>query len=130
MVTRFVKEFRDFINRGNVLDLAVGIVIGAAFTGIVNSFVKDVLNAGIGAIAGKPNFNDLTLHVGHGLVRYGAFVTAIVNFAIVAFAVFLVVKAFNALRRKEKEPETSEKDVLIEIRDLLAAGANRGAPPA
>lgn len=116
----FIKEFKEFISRGNVLDLAVGIVIGLAFTTVVNSFVNDVLNAFIGAVVGKPNFDDLTVTIGDGVIRYGAFITAVVNFVIIAFALFLVVKAFNAFRRKEDpEPEITEKDVLVEIRDLM-----------
>jgi large conductance mechanosensitive channel len=123
----FVKEFKEFISRGNVLDLAVGIVIGIAFTTVVNSFVNDILNAFIGAVVGKPNFDNLTLTIGDGVIRYGAFLTAVINFVIVAFALFLVVKGFNTFRRKEEpEPEHTEKDVLIEIRDLLATEL---APP-
>jgi large conductance mechanosensitive channel len=116
----FIREFREFITRGNVIDLAVGIVIGVAFTAVVNSFVDDILAAIVGAAVGEPNFNDLTLEVGDGVLRYGAFLTAVVNFLIIAFALFLVVKAFNTLRRDEEpEPEHTEKDVLIEIRDLI-----------
>jgi large conductance mechanosensitive channel len=119
-VSGFVKEFKEFISRGSVLDLAVGIVIGLAFTAVVNSFVNDVLNAIIGAIVGEPNFDNLTLDIGDGVVFYGRFLTSIINFAIIAFALFLVVKGFNALRRKEDpEPTLTEKDVLVEIRDLL-----------
>ncbi len=121
MLKDFVKEFKEFINRGNVLDLAVGIVIGVAFSAVINSFVDDVLMAVVGALVGEPNFNDLTFTIGDGVVRYGAFLTALVNFVLIAFALFVVVKAFNSFRRKEeKEPEASEKDVLVEIRDLLA----------
>ena len=117
-----LKEFRDFAMRGNVVDLAVGIVIGAAFTTVVQSFVNDVLNALIGAIAGKPNFDQLTVSVGDGVIRYGSFLTAVVNFLIIGFALFMVVRAVNSMRRKEEpEPSSSEKDVLIEIRDLLGA---------
>lgn len=120
-MSKMVKEFKDFINRGSVLDLAVGIVIGVAFSAVINSFVNDVLNAIIGAIVGKPNFDNLTFTVGEGVVRYGAFLTAVVNFIVIAFALFLVVKAFNSLRRQEeKEPGVTEKDLLVEIRDLLA----------
>lgn len=116
----FVDEFKKFINRGSVLDLAVGIVIGVAFTAVVNSFVDDILNAIIGAIVGKPNFDNLTLEIGDGVVRYGSFITAIVNFVIIAFALFLVVKAFNSMKTKEDPaPTVTEKDVLIEIRDAL-----------
>jgi large conductance mechanosensitive channel len=128
----FVREFKEFISRGNVLDLAVGVVIGIAFTTMVNSFVNDILNAFIGAVVGKPNFDDLTITIGDGVIRYGAFLTAVVNFLIVAFALFLVVKAFNTFRRKEEdEPQHTEKDVLIEIRDLLrvAVDGDEPAPP-
>jgi large conductance mechanosensitive channel len=126
----FVRELKEFIARGNVLDLAVGIVIGIAFTTMVNSFVNDILNAFIGAVVGQPNFDDLTLEIGDGVIRYGAFLTAVVNFIIVAFALFLVVKAFNSFRRKEEpEPEHTEKDVLLEIRDLLKIAVDGDAPP-
>jgi large conductance mechanosensitive channel len=116
----FIREFKEFISRGSVIDLAVGIVIGVAFTAVVNSFVDDILAAIVGAVVGEPNFNDLTLEAGDGVIRYGSFLTAVVNFVITAFALFLVVKAFNTLRREEEpEPEHTEKDVLIEIRDLI-----------
>ena len=121
----FVKEFKEFISRGSVVDLAVGIVIGAAFTAVVNSFVNDVLMALVGALFGKPTFNDLTLDVGDAVVYYGRFIAAVINFVIVAFALFLVVKAINSLRRKEeKAPDLTEKDVLVEIRDLLSSRQN------
>lgn len=119
---QFVKEFRAFISRGSVVDLAVGVVIGAAFTLVINSFVGDVVIALIGALAGEPNFNDLTVTIGDGVVRYGRFITALINFFIVGFALFLVVKAVNRFRQaQEPEPTLTEKDVLIEIRDLLQA---------
>ena len=138
-----LKEFRDFIAKGNVLDLAVGIVIGAAFTAIVSSFVKDVLTPLIG-IFGKANFENLFLvlkdpagsapyttvdaaqKAGALTLNYGVFLNAVINFLIVAFAIFLVVKAANKLRRApEPEPvtppaPTTEEKLLMEIRDLLA----------
>lgn len=121
MPSKMVREFKEFIARGSVMDLAVGIVIGVAFTTVVNSFVDDILNALIGAIAGKPNFKDLTFELGDGVVRYGAFITTVINFLIVAFALFLVIQAVNRFKRKEESaPTQSEKDVLVEIRDLLA----------
>lgn len=137
-----LKEFRDFIARGNVLDLAVGIVIGAAFTAIVNSFVKDILSPIIG-IFGKANFNDQFAVLKQGTqpgpyasldsatkagavtLNYGSFLTATINFLIVAFALFLIVKAANKLIRKpvpveEKAPEPTQEEILLgEIRDLL-----------
>lgn len=138
-----LKEFREFIAKGNVLDLAVGVVIGAAFGAIVNSFVKDILNPIIG-LAGKANFDNmfLVLKGGNGAtfntpeeaakagavtLNYGMFLTVVLNFLIVAFAIFLVVKAANRLRRQEEAapaapPAPSNEEVLLtEIRDLLKA---------
>jgi large conductance mechanosensitive channel len=115
-----LKEFKEFINRGSVLDLAVGFIMGVAFSAVITSFVNDVIMAIVGAIVGKPSFNDLTLELGDGVVYYGKFLTAVINFVIIAFVMFLVIKAFNSMREKEeKEPELTEKDVLVEIRDLM-----------
>lgn len=143
-----LKEFRDFIARGNVLDLAVGIVIGAAFTTIVNSFVKDILSPIIGLL-GKHNFDNQFLVLKEGKVvgpygdlvsanaagavtfNYGSFLTAVINFLIVAFALFLIVKAANKVQRaavpvveEKKEPEPTKEELLLtEIRDLLSKRA-------
>ena len=115
-----LKEFKEFINRGSVLDLAVGFIMGVAFSAVVTSFVNDIIMAIVGAIVGKPTFNDLTLEIGSGVVYYGKFLTALINFLIIAFVMYLVIKGFNKMREKEeKEPELSEKDVLVEIRDLM-----------
>lgn len=94
-----LKEFRAFAVRGNVLDLAVGIIIGAAFTTVVNSLVGDVIMQGVAAIAGQPDFSDLIVTVGGGSIRYGSFLTTVVNFLIVAFVLFLLVKGINKLVR-------------------------------
>ena len=119
---RFLEEFKEFIARGNVIDLAVAVVLGIAFKAVVDSLVNDVIMAGIGSIAGKPNFNDLTVKVGDGVIAYGRVLTALVTFLLIGFVLFLVVKAFNAFRRKEEAaPTVTEKDVLVEIRDLLAS---------
>jgi len=119
-VQNMLKEFKEFINRGSVLDLAVGFIMGVAFSAVVTSFVNDIIMAIVGAIVGKPTFNDLTLEIGSGVVYYGKFLTALINFLIIAFVMYLVVKGFNKMREKEeKEPELSEKDVLVEIRDLM-----------
>jgi large conductance mechanosensitive channel len=124
-VKSLVKEFKEFISRGSVLDLAVGIVLGIAFKAVIDSFVNDVLMAIIGAIFGKPNFNNLTFDIGDGVVFYGRLLTQVISFVLIGLALFVVVKAFNTFRRKEeKEPESSEKDVLVEIRDLLANRSN------
>ncbi len=98
-------------------------MIGAAFTAVVNSFVRDVLTAVISAIVGKPNFNSLSISLGHGVIVYGRFITSLINFLLIGFALFLIVKAINRLhRREDQEPELTEKDLLVEIRDLLRAG--------
>ncbi len=138
-----LKEFREFIAKGNMLDLAVGIVIGAAFTAIVNSLVKDLLNPIIG-LAGKANFDNMFLVLkegdatkahdtpalaqaaGYVTLNYGAFLTAFINFLIVAFVLFLIVKAANKTKRKAEEaaaePEVPNSEKLLtEIRDLLKA---------
>ncbi len=121
-----MREFKEFISRGSVVDLAVGIVIGAAFTTVVTSFVRDVLTAIIGAVVGKPNFDSLAASIGHGVVHYGRFISSIINFLLIGFALFLIVGAVNRVRRREDQaPELTEKDLLVEIRDTLRAGSAR-----
>ena len=120
-----LKEFREFIARGNVLDLAVAVIIGAAFGKIVTSLVDDVIMPIVGAIFGKPSFDDLTFKLGDGVVHYGAFITVLINFLIVAATLFVVVKTYEAMKARrspaEKAEDPSELDVLTEIRDLLAS---------
>ncbi len=131
-----VKDFRDFINRGSVVDLAVGVVIGAAFGKIVASFVGDVLMPPIGMLLGGVDFSDIaiTLKAATGgdpktavVMRIGTFINTCIDFLIVAFAIFLVVKGFNRLRKKEEakpaEPPapTADQQLLTEIRDILKA---------
>lgn len=115
-----IKGFKEFIMRGNVVDLAVGIVIGAAFGKVVTSFTDNVLMAIVGAIFGKPSFNDLVLEIGQGKVFYGAFLTSLVEFTLVAAAVyFAVVAPMNALAERrargedETEPTNEEKMVAL-----------------
>jgi large conductance mechanosensitive channel len=125
-VKQFARDFRKFILRGNVIDLAVAVVVGAAFTAVVQSFANDVLMGFIGALFGKPNFNNVAIDVGDGAVQIGRFITQLVNFLIIAFAVFVVVKLFEKLQRLrppiDEDPETlSRSEVLLtEIRDSLA----------
>jgi large conductance mechanosensitive channel len=116
-----LQEFKDFINRGNVIDLAVAVVIGGAFALVVTSFTDDVLMQIVAAIIGEPDFSSLTFDLGDSVIRYGAFITALINFVIIAFAVFLVVKAVNAAQGEQAEEEAgpSETDLLAEIRDEL-----------
>ncbi|MCC6454929.1 MAG: large-conductance mechanosensitive channel protein MscL [Caldilineaceae bacterium] len=126
-----VSEFRDFINRGNVMDLAVGIIIGAAFTAIVNSLVNDLIMPIIGIITGGIDFTGLALNIGEASLTYGNLIQAIINFLIIAFVVFWLVKAVNRFRAKEEalpaEPAapTTEEKLLTEIRDLLQAQARQ-----
>lgn len=104
---KLVKEFREFISRGNVIDMAVGVIIGGAFTGIVNSLVNDVFMPVLGLLTGGMNFAALSVQIGPGeedVLRYGSFIAAAVNFFLIALVLFLLVKAINRLRRKKEEP--------------------------
>ncbi|MFK7913797.1 MAG: large-conductance mechanosensitive channel protein MscL [Pseudomonadales bacterium] len=127
-----MSEFKDFAMRGNVVDMAVGIVIGGAFGKIVSSFVADVLMPPIGLAMGGVDFSDLavTLQEASGdagavLLKYGVFIQSVVDFIIIAFAIFMVVKAMNSLKNEEPEAEeappepTKEEVLLTEIRDAL-----------
>jgi large conductance mechanosensitive channel len=132
----FVNDFKAFVARGSVVDLAVGIIIGAAFTTIVNSLVKDIIMPPIGMIAGGVDFSDLYINLsgvdypslaaataaGAATINYGVFLNAVINFLIVAFAVFILVKQVQRFRKQEAakpaEPPKSEL-LLAEIRDLL-----------
>ena len=125
-----LKEFRDFLLRGNVVDLAVAVVIGAAFAALVNSLVADVLTPIIGAIVGKPDFSNLSFTINGSEFNYGNFLNALIAFLSVAAAVFFfVIKPMNTLNRMRgasSEEEASELELLTEIRDELRAqrGAN------
>jgi len=126
-VKGMVGEFKEFINRGNVIDLAVAVVLGAAFGAVVTSFTNNIFSGLLGAIGGQPTLADLTLTVGSGEIRWGAFVDSIISFLIIALAIFLVVKAVNRLQdgrgeAEEESAEESELDVLREIRDQLRPG--------
>ena len=129
-----LKEFKDFIAKGNVMDMAVGIIIGAAFTTIVKSLVGDLINPIISLFMGGIDFSSLGVKLGNGpdaaVFAYGNFIMALINFLIIAFVVFLLVKAVNKIKDagmppKEEapapveEPGPSELDVLVEIRDAL-----------
>jgi large conductance mechanosensitive channel len=132
-----IKEFKDFIAKGNVMDLAVGIIIGAAFTAIVGSLVGDLINPIIGLILGGVNFSDMFIDLsgtapatmaaakesGAAVFAYGSFITAVINFLIIAFVVFMIVKAMNKVMPKKEAPPAppagpSELDVL---KDILTA---------
>ncbi len=125
-----IKEFQKFILRGNVIDLAVAVVIGAAFTAIVNSLVNDIIMPLIGVLLGGVDFTSLTVTVGSAVIAYGNFLQAIVNFLLVGFVLFLVVKAINKVQdmsaKKEAAapppPPPEDITLLREIRDLLKLG--------
>jgi large conductance mechanosensitive channel len=120
-----LKEFRDFLNKGNVIDLAVAVIIGVAFGAIVNSLVNDIVMPLIGILLGGLDFSLLTITVGDAVVGYGLFLQAIVNFLVISFVIFLVVRSYNRMQKKEEEapaapPTPSAEEVLLtEIRDLL-----------
>ena len=137
-----IKEFRDFIAKGNVMDMAVGIILGAAFTAIVNSLVGDLINPIIGLVLGGINFSDMFFDLsgtnpaslaaakesGAAVFAYGAFITAVINFVIIAFVVFLLVKMVNRVKdatmkkeeaAREEPTGPTELDILMEIRDAL-----------
>jgi len=123
-----LKEFKDFAMRGNVVDMAVGIIIGAAFGKIVSSLVSDVIMPPIGVVMGGISFSDLALAIGESGVtlNYGIFIDTVINFLIVAIAVFVLIKGINTMKKKEEAkpaeaPKPSAEAILLtEIRDLLA----------
>ena len=123
----FIREFKTFLNRGNVLGLAVGVIIGGAFKSITDSLTNDILMPLLGLLVNRVSFSDLTLTLGSATIAYGSFLEAVLNFIIMAFAVFCIVKAFNRLHRKKEEaapaPKPSKEELLLtEIRDLLKEG--------
>lgn len=127
-----LKEFKTFAMRGNVIDMAVGIIIGGAFGKIVSSFVADVIMPPIGVLLGGVDFSNLSITIKEGsegvapvLLKYGVFINTVLDFLIIAFSIFLVIKAMNALKKKEEEtpatppPPPADVQLLTEIRDLL-----------
>lgn len=125
-----LKEFKDFAMKGNVVDMAVGIIIGAAFGKIISSLVSDVIMPPIGMLMGNMNFSDLVFALGDAegaaTINYGIFIDTVINFLIIAIAIFMVIKGMNSMKKKEEEapaeaPKPSaEESLLTEIRDLLA----------
>lgn len=118
-----LKEFKDFISKGNVVDLAVGVIIGSAFGKIVTSLVNDILMPFIGVIIGGIDFSNLVLMVGDAKISYGLFIQNIVDFLIVSFCIFLFVKIISRFNKKDEIVEEKKKDeqiiLLEEIRDIL-----------
>lgn len=100
---KFIEEFKGFISRGNVLDLAIGVVIGGAFTAIVNSLVNDVIMPVVGIILGGVDFSGLSLQIGDASLTYGNFIQAVINFLLVALVLFTIVKAANKFKKQAEE---------------------------
>ena len=131
-----IKEFRDFVLRGNVVDLAIAVVLGAAFGAVVTSFVDDILMQLIAALGGQPDFSALKFNIGEGEFRYGEFITALISFLIIAAVIFFfVIKPINTLMARRKAGEVPEAEavpedvaLLAEIRDLLRQGATPSRP--
>ncbi len=124
---KFLREFKEFAMRGNVMDLAVGVIVGGAFSSITTSLINDILMPIIGIFVSEASFADLTVTVGSAVVAYGNFIQAVINFLIMAFVVFCMVKGINRLSRKKEEAPpppppaepSQEEKLLTEIRDLL-----------
>ena len=118
-----LREFRDFITRGSVIDLAIAVVIGAAFGAVITSFVNNILMPIIGALLGGVDFTTLAITVGDAVIAYGKFIQAFIDFLLIAFVVFLIVRSYNRMRKTEAAVPpgpTPEETLLTEIRDLLA----------
>jgi large conductance mechanosensitive channel len=117
------KEFREFAMKGNVVDLAVAVIIGAAFGKIVASLVNDIIMPLVGTLLGGLDFTDLMVEVGSAKIQYGNFIQTVVDFLIIAWAIFVAVKVLNRLKRQEPPPAPPtpprEEQLLTEIRDLL-----------
>ena len=112
-IKKFFEEFKAFAMRGNVLDMAVGVVVGGAFTSIVNSLVNDIINPAIGLFF-NADFSDVGIHVGDVMIGIGSFINAIINFLIVAFVLFMVIKFINSLHKKPAEPEAPAEPTTAE----------------
>ena len=125
---QFFEEFKKFIARGNVMDMAVGVIIGGAFSSITTSLINDVIMPLLGIFTGSISFSTLTLTINEAVIAYGNFIQAVLNFLVMAFVVFCMIKTLNRFHRKKEEtpaeepapPEPSaEEKLLTEIRDLL-----------
>lgn len=121
---KFIDEFKTFVSRGNVIDLAVGVIIGGAFNTIVNSLVNDIFMPLIGIIIGGINFSGLVLKIGEASINYGLFIQNVINFLATAFCLFILVKFINKFHKKKEEPKKAPKKsdeiiLLEQIRDLL-----------
>jgi large conductance mechanosensitive channel len=118
-----INEFKAFINKGNVLDLAVAVIMAGAFGAVITSFVNDILMQIIAGIFGQPDFSGLSFNLGNGVIKYGSFLNAIINFLIIAFIIFLIIKAYNQMR-KPTAAEVDNKECPYCL-STIAKGATR-----
>lgn len=124
---KFMEEFKQFIARGNVMDMAVGVIIGGAFSAITTSLINDIIMPLLGIFTGSISFAALSFTVNGAVIAYGNFIQAVLNFLIMAFVVFCIIKTMNRLHHKKEQPEappappepSAEEKLLAEIRDLL-----------
>ena len=124
---KFIEEFKQFIARGNVMDMAVGVIIGGAFSAITTSLINDIIMPLLGIFTGSISFAALSVTVNGAVIAYGNFIQAVLNFLVMAFVVFCLIKTINRFHRKKEQPETppappepsAEEKLLAEIRDLL-----------
>jgi large conductance mechanosensitive channel len=119
-----LEEFKNFAVKGNVIDLAIGVIIGGAFGKIVTSLVNDLIMPLIGLLLGGINFSNLEVVIGRAVIKYGAFIQSVVDFLIISFSIFLIIRYINRFKKKEEEKPaepapTKEQILLAEIRDLL-----------
>lgn len=119
--TGFLTDLKDFLMRGHVMDLAVAVVVGAAFNAIINSLVQNIVMPTVNIFTGKPNFDALVWTINKSEIRYGTFINAVVEFVIIGTSLFVAVRVFEKLQRKPKDEDApaSEVDLLTEIRDEL-----------
>lgn len=124
---KFMEEFKQFIARGNVMDMAVGVIIGGAFSAITTSLINDIIMPILGIFTGSISFAALSVTVNGAVIAYGNFIQAVLNFLVMAFVVFCLIKTINRFHRKKEQPEappappesSAEEKLLTEIRDLL-----------
>ena len=131
---KFLQEFKTFIARGNVMDMAVGVIIGGAFSAITTSLINDIIMPILGIFTSSISFADLSVQVGGAVITYGSFIQAVLNFLIMALVVFTMIKAMNRLHSKKEEAApppappapSNEEKLLAEIRDLLKEKGSNG----
>jgi large conductance mechanosensitive channel len=125
-VREFLSDFRKFVLRGNLVEIAVAFILALYFKDVIDTFTNGIVLAFIAAVFGQPSFESITIHIGDGALLVGAFLNAVINFLLVAFVLFVVIKMYEVakehfVRDADDEPLTQEAELLSEIRDLLAA---------